>query len=184
MEKETIMGGIVLILLAVFLVSGLSGCGDRTYEQPNKTTPGTGPSQVETFKVGETATDGELKVTLNSVRYTTKIDEQNNEFMIAEADEGKQWVIIDLIVENVLSAETQAISTFLNTEISDSEGYTYHLSFEGTIALDKQFKDGDLLPRMKKRGELAYEVPIEAQDLKFVYRFDLLGGTTALFELD
>ncbi len=51
------------------------------------------------------------------------------------------------------------------------------------MALDKAFKDGEILPGMKKRGELVYEVPMSAEDLTFAYKFDLFGGTTALFDI-
>ena len=195
------LGLIAILIVSVVLISGCTS--DRTYEQPSKVTePTTTPTQeettpseiptttqeeqkpkVQTFNVGETATDGELKVTVNNVRYTTKIDEQNNEFLVAEASPGKQYVIVDITVENILPDKTQTISTMMSTEIIDSEGYTYNLDFTGLTALDKAFKDGDLLPGMKKRGELAYEVPTSAKGLKFAYKFDLLG-TTALFNLE
>ena len=45
------------------------------------------------------------------------------------------------------------------------------------------FKDGEILPGMKKRGELAYLVPSDATDLKFLYQFDLFTGTTAVFDI-
>lgn len=195
MKKEKIMnyGLLTLLFFSVIFVSGCTS--DTTYDQPSKvTSPTISTTQeettqveqekpkVQTFDIGETATDNELKITLNNVRYTTLIDEQNNEFMIAEASPGKQYLIVDITVENILSDKTQTISTLMNTEIIDIDGYTYDLDMMGLMYLDKSFKDGNILPGMKKRGELVYEVPSTVKDLKFAYKFDLIG-TTALFNI-
>ena len=115
--------------------------------------------------------------------FCEKIDQQDNEFLIAEAPSGKQYAIVDLTIENVLTDKTQSVSTMMETTISDDEGYNYDLDFEGLTALDKSFKDGEILPGMKKRGELAYLVPRDATDLKFIYKFDLFTGTTAVFDI-
>ncbi len=82
---------LVFLLIAVVFVSGCTS--DRPYEQPTKiesaptqastesttATPPTQPEKpkIQTFNVGETATDEELKITVNKIRYTTKIDEKN-----------------------------------------------------------------------------------------------------------
>lgn len=194
-------------ILAILLISiiAITGCtSDAEYTPPSKVE--TAPSEVntpsepqeaapsepeaepeppktQTFKTGETATDNELKVTVNSVNFVSKIDQKDNEFMIAEAQSGKQYAIVDLTIENVLTDKTQSVSTMIETTILDDEGYNYDLDFEGLLALDKSFKDGEILPGMKKRGELAYLVPSDATDLKFIYKFDLFAGTTAVFDI-
>lgn len=200
MKLKSSFGIGVLIIFLVFTVY-ISGCtSDRDYEQPSKVTEPTRISsekesstsetslaaqeeepKIEIFNVGETATDGELEVTLNNIRYARKIDERNDEFYFAEAPEGKQYVIVDLTVKNILKDKTQIISTF-DTEVIDSDGYAYDTDLGASIALDKPFKDGDLLPGMKRRGEIAYEIPVSAKDLKFIYKFDVLGAT-AVFNL-
>ena len=199
MEKQKIWFGFVVILLvAVVLISGCTS--DTEYTPPSKVestpsseetpseTPTTTPSESEppktqTFNVGDTATDNELKVTVNNVKFVSKIDEKDNEFLVAEALSGKQYVVVDITIENVLSDKTQSVSTMMETTILDQDGYNYDLDFEGLIALDKSFKDGEILPGMKKRGELAYLVPSDATDLKFIYKFDLFTGTTAVFDI-
>lgn len=195
MKKEKTMnyGLLTLLFFSVIFVSGCTN--DTTYDQPSKITSSTTSTtqeettqieqekpKVQTFDIGETATDKELKITVNTVKYTILIDEQNNEFMIAEAPSDKQYVILDITVENVLPDKTQTISTLMNTEIIDTDGYTYDLDLMSFMSLDKSFKDGDILPGMKKRGELVYEVPSTAKNLKFAYKFDLIG-TTALFNI-
>jgi len=82
-----------------------------------------------------------------------------------------------------LPDQTQAISTFGLTSVIDQDGYEYTLDFEGLVALDKSFKDGEVLPGMKKRGEVVYLVPNDVTDLKFRYKFDLFTGTTVIFDI-
>ena len=186
--------GYIIIVTSIFFIFFTVGCtSDTEYNPPSEVettsdigeedeTP-TESQKVQIFNIGDTATDDELKITVNNVRFTTKIDEVDNEYLVAEASSGKQYVIVDITVENILSNKTQSISTSLETEVIDSEGYTYDSNFNGEMALDKAFKDGDILPGMKKRGELVYEVPMSAEDLTFAYKFDLFGGTTALFDI-
>ena len=180
------------IIGAIFLSIGCTT--DTEYNPPSKvdTPPSVKEQEYETptesqktqiFNIGETATDDELKITLNNVRFVTQINEQNNEYLIAKAQSGKQYAIIDMTIENVLSDTTQTISTLMSTSIIDQDGYEYTIDFEGLVALDKSFKDGEILPGMKKRGEIAYLVPDDATDLKFMYKFDLITGTTVIFDV-
>ncbi|MFH1127546.1 MAG: DUF4352 domain-containing protein [archaeon] len=198
----------ILILVAVVFVSGCSS--DTEYVQPEKLESSTSgsdlventpepvktteipepikqaepePPKVQIFNVGDTATDKELKVTVNKVRFTSKIDEKDNQFMIAEAPSGKQYAIIDITIENILADKTQSISTTYLTTVNDQDGYDYEIDFEAQIALDKSFKDGEILPTMKKRGEIVYLVPSDVTDLKFIYKYDLVSGTSAVFDI-
>jgi hypothetical protein len=181
---------VVLLIIGVLLTSGCTS--DKEYEAPTKvetassgeenpsettaTTTEPETPKVQEFEIGDTTTDDELKFTVNSVRFTSEIDEQNNEFMIAEAPSGEEYAIIDITVENILSDETQAVSTMFQAEILDQDGYAYDLDFEGQVALKKSFADGEILPGMKRRGEIAFLVPTDATDLKFMYKFDIISG--------
>ena len=185
------------ILFLLVIISVINGCtSDTEYISPSKVesihVTGEAPSETQiqaesqksqTFKIGDTATDKELKVTLNNVKFVSKIDEVNNEFLVSEAPPGKQYAIIDITIENILPDKTQIISTLTETSITDQDGYSYIID-AGTLSLEKSFKDGEILPGMKKRGELAYLVPINAKDLKFIYKFDLFVGTTAVFGIN
>lgn len=194
-------GFIVLLTLVILLVSGCTS--DTKYEQPqlatdtsipqttqeptptntqNNTEPEPPTPILQTFSIGETATDGELNITLNSVRFVDVI-ENDNQFLEVEASEGKEFVILDITVENLKSDETQRISTLLSTEVFDGEGYTYNEDFSASVALEKGFIGGEILPGKKKRGELVFEVPKDVAELQFAFKFDVFTGTTALFDL-
>jgi hypothetical protein len=187
----------IALALALILIIFIAGCTSSTnYEQPTTgkaiqpTTPQTTeqPKPVEqpavkTFKVGETATNGKLAITLNNVRYATLVDEKNNEYMIAQSPEGKKFVIIDVILENLEKDKTHPVSSIMMFKLSDKEGYGYNLDFVAFTALDKACKcDGDLLPGMKMRGELPFEVPENAQGLQLFFLYGI-GETTAVFDL-
>ncbi|MDW7775172.1 MAG: DUF4352 domain-containing protein [Methanosarcinales archaeon] len=189
--------GIAIVTLIIIIFFSIGCTSDTEYNPPSKVEPtstveeeqetptetSTEAPKIQIFNVGDTTTDDELKITVNNVRFTTKIDEQNNEFLVAKAQSGKQYVIIDITIENILPDQTQAISTFGLTSVIDQDGYEYTLDFEGLVALDKSFKDGEVLPGMKKRGEVVYLVPNDVTDLKFRYKFDLFAGTTVIFDI-
>ncbi len=202
MNKKHIKSYIIIVTSIIFISFTLGCTSDTEYKPPSevetisdtqeKTTSNneekptekqTEETTVHTFNIGDTATDGELKITVNDVRFTTEIDEKDNEYSVAVASSGNQFVIIDITVENILSDMTQTINPSFETEVIDFDGYTYDQDFDGECALNKALSSGDILPGMKKRGELVYKVPIATEDLKFVYKFDLFGGTSALFDI-
>ena len=193
------------ILVLLFFISACTA--DRPYEQPQKMeskavesiseTPikASQPAQpekpkVQTFKIGESASDARLKVTANSFSFKDKItytqstslggEEYKSSFDL-NPKENYQFLIIDLTIENLQTDKTSTISSLLFFDVSDAEGYSYDYSL-GTAYLDRKFEDGDLLPGMKKRGSVAFEVPKNPLGLKFVFKFDL-AGQTAIFEL-
>jgi len=184
----------IIFLIGISVISGCSS--DSQYVPPSKvesttngevatekTEPDVTQPTTKTFGIGDTATDNELDVTVNNVRFSSVINEKDNEFLVAQAPTGKQYAIIDLTVENSLPDKTQSISTLVETTVVDQDGYNYDVDFEGFTALDKTFKDGEVLPGMKKRGEVPYLVPADATDLKFVYKFDVFTGTSAVFDI-
>ncbi|MFW5704769.1 MAG: DUF4352 domain-containing protein [Nanoarchaeota archaeon] len=189
--------GLFLVLILVFM----AGCSsDRVYQQPEKVETSNQeidsevsldvkekideePS-IQTFKVGETATDNQIQVTLNEVRFVDIIDEQNNEFMVSKAANGKDILIIDLTVENILSDKTQSFSSILQLELMDEEGYTYDLDFMASTNLERKIGEGDILPGKKKRGQIAYEVPEEVNKFELMYSFDVFSDSIAVFIIE
>ncbi len=175
----------------------ISGCVNRPYEQPLKVessnniqTSLTENPKIQTFKVGESASDGKLKITVNGFNFKDKIvSSHSTEIMGEEYEssfdykpkEGYKFLIIDITVENIQTDQTATISELLLFDVSDKEGYSYDYSFY-TSFLDKNFQGGDLLPGMKRKGNIAFEVSKDVEGLKFAFKFDI-AGQTALFEL-
>jgi|GEM_PF-671978 len=195
---------LTILLIGVVLICGCTS--DMTYEQPQKIdststqtpsgTPTTTPSvqpekpKVSTFQVGESASDGRLKITVNGVSLKDKITySQTTEIMGEEytssfdfkPKENYQFLILDITIENLQANKTSSISSLLFFKVSDADGYSYDYSF-GTAYLDKNWEDGDILPGMKRRGSVAFEVPKNPVGLKFAFQFDF-AGQTAVFEI-
>lgn len=202
MNKKHIKSYIIIVTSIIFVFFTLGCTSDTEYKPPSEvettldtqekitsnneekpTEKQTEKPSVHTFNIGDTATDDELKITVNNVRFTTKIDEVDNQYLVAEASSGYQYAIIDITIENMLADKIQSIVPSYETEVIDFDGYTYDQDFDGQCALNKALSSGDILPGMKKRGELVYKVPIATEDLKFVYKFDLFGGTSAVFDI-
>lgn len=136
---------------------------------------------TKTADVGETLANPKFSITVNSVRFTKTIDEQNNPILTANASSGKTFVIVDLTIQST-GNEAEPVSTAAQTKLRDLDGYTYSFSFN-TIMLAKAFKDGTLQPGDKSRGEIAYEVPENAKGLQFIFDFGILDLAQAKFNL-
>ncbi len=176
------MNKIYFIILGVLLLAGCS----TGYHQAEKVAAGesTPTPNLTTFKIGETATDGKVRVTIHDVGYQKSIAESDNIYSHVEASEGKVFAIIDMTVENVQPNDISYVSTILQVELIDLDGYHYDWSFSGLGALaEKQWSDGDLSPGGKRRGRNVFEVAEDANGLQFKFKFDVIGTTTAIFEL-
>lgn len=139
-------------------------------------------SKVKIFNIGETAIGTNLKLTVNGVRFANRIDYIDNIYgPTAFATEGKEYVIIDITVENT-SPELQRPFTLTESEVIDGEGYSYSWDLYSYAALeDKHLTDGEIPVGMKRRGEIPYLIPKDANDLKFISPLDVLGKEIIIF---
>ncbi len=139
---------------------------------------------VKNLGIGDTATDGKMEITLKNVRYSNKIPETTDkEYFTIYAPEDKQFVIVDILAENIMTDEVILINVVEST-IIDSEGYTYILDIMNIGRLDHYLIGGEILPGTKQRGELVYLLPKESEGLKFTFKLEHLVGVTKIFELD
>lgn len=139
---------------------------------------------VTEFKIGETATDTQLKITVNSVDFKNIITYDPGYTTIPiEAGEGKEFVIIDLTIENILNDTTQTPNIDLQSSVTDQDGYSYEVATTASVALDKSYDNSDILPGFKKRGKVPYSVPKNTTDLKFFFKFNVFQGKTAVFDI-
>jgi Domain of unknown function (DUF4352) len=126
-------------------------------------------------EVGDTASTGDLDVTLNSV-----VDPfvATNEF--AKADPGRRYVAVDLSILNQ-GKETVAFSTLLYTEMIDSLGQSWNVSlFAGAGATPSI--DGEIPPGETRRGTIVFDVPQDATGLTLRVKgsFTAEGATWAV----
>ena len=179
----------ILLLIGVIFISGCTS--SKPYVQPqsaNTPSPASYPvvtktSQaqapiVKTFNVGESASDGKLRITVNSRKFTNTV---GNEYITPKS--GNQYLVLDVTVENLQPDKSTAFSSLMQFDAADSYGYAYNEDVMATVSIDKGWRDGsDLLPGGKRRGNVVFEVPLDAKGLQFLFKFDF-SGQTAVYNI-
>lgn len=135
--------------------------------------------QVDVNTVGDTVSHEDVTVTLNDVRTTDELGEYT------KAEEGKQYVIPDISVENGTS-EALNVSISLQMGVKDGEGNSYTVDIGSYSQLDQKFAQGsELAAGETRRGELSYQVLKDAETLYFTFEFSLLElGDKAFWQLN
>jgi hypothetical protein len=140
----------------------MMGCGDadvsKVESDGSETEAATAEKSKEeapeeqTLKIGDTVNFDGLKITLNEARV-----EPGGEF---DTPENEQFIAVNLTAENTTDEE-QVVSSVMNIELKDAEGYSYNTTIlmEG---IKGQF-DGSIQPGGKLRGEIPFDVPTSEQ---------------------
>ncbi|MFA0822358.1 MAG: DUF4352 domain-containing protein [Methanomethylovorans sp.] len=136
-----------------------------------------------TYKVGDVVTDGKTNFVVNGMKTASKIDEKNNEFSVAEAQPGYEYMILDVTIENI-GSETVSYSPTINFKVLDSSGYSYTEDFTAETALAKPLDGNNVVPGGKCRGEVPYLVPGDAQGLQLQFSFEAFGNNVATINLE
>src|SRR5699024_4020164 len=111
------------------------------------------------YEVGDTVEFDGMEITLNEVRI-----EEGGQFDTPEND---QFIVANLTVEN-MTDEEQLVSSIMNIELKDDEGYAYNTTFltEGT----KGQLDGSIESGGKLTGEIPFDVATsETYELNYSY---------------
>lgn len=138
------------------------------------------PKTVKTAVVGETLTNGKLKITLNEVKFTNNITGAS-EYLTSIAKAGNNFVVVDLTLDNT-AEEATAISSVLQFKVESADGYRYQPDLLSTVNLGQQI-DGKLQPASKIRGKLSFEVPLTTKGLLLAFDFGLVDLAQAKFRL-
>ena len=140
--------------------------GASTDAEQTETTP-----QTASVAVGEVVEGDRMSMIVRGVERTESIGE------FQQADSGNTFVVVTLAVKNRTQGEFVGFSSLLQTQLKDSDDYTY----EQTVATTGQtFQGGQLAPGEVSRGDLVYEVPKDAGGL--VLQFDF--QSFSFFEFD
>jgi hypothetical protein len=136
------------------MIGLLSACSESDIQKETATTATKETKQKEEtpetqqLKIGDTVNFDGLKITLNSVRI-----QEPGQF---QKPQKGQFVVVNVTAENTTKKE-QTISSLLNVELYDKEGYKY----SGTIlteGIQGQF-DGKVVAGGVLRGEIPFDVP-------------------------
>jgi len=131
--------------------------------------------KVLTASISETKDDGELEITINNVDFLKEIGN-------FKAPTDKEIIIVDLTVKNIYTENKKFYSQ--NTYLTDEAGYSYKNEWDVEYQIENRLSSDDILPGMKSRGKLGYLIPKNAKNVKFIAKFELLGGDTLIVDLD
>ncbi|MBX0285862.1 DUF4352 domain-containing protein [Haloarcula salinisoli] len=139
---------------------------------PEQSTGGTAGAAL-----GDVIEGDRLALVAYSAERTTTVGEYS------EADDGNEFVVVDMAAKNKADSEYINFSSFLQLTVRDSESYEYDQSF---ILSDAELDSGELAPGEVTRGIVAFEVPREASGLTLTVDLDdsLFSYDSATVDLD
>lgn len=171
------VGILVGLVVLIGIIASLNGTNDSTggRQQPAATKPASSLPVI-----GDTITTTAWNITVNDAWVTKRIDLLDNPFLVATAGDGEVFLVVDLTLEN-RTKETQTYSSLIDQpKIKSAEGYEFSEDFEAQMCLSNPLQDGDVVPGMKKRGQIAFKVRDDITDVCFAIEF---FGTTAMWKI-
>ncbi len=171
---------IALPVIMILLIS-IAGC---VYNGPETTSSAitaitaiTPAPAVQTHDIGQSVSDGNSRMTLNNVRYTQEINEKKNESGAVKAESGRQFLIINITIENISPDKNMSYNGY-QFLILDSNGYIYEEDVSASKQLAKGFNGNKMAPGDRREGELSFQIPANAIGLKlrFEYSPESSGG--------
>lgn len=135
-----------------------------------------GETAVDAHSIGETISIGDFTLTVNEVSFPEGDD-------FNKPEDGKQFVVVDVTFENV-SGESASLSSLLQMTLRDSTGQKYDVDLMASVASGGSTPDGELVAGEKLRGQVGYQVPVEATDLMFVFDADVFGAGKVFVALE
>lgn len=154
-------------------VQKIEGFITVTTYPPPLAIPTTTKPLYQTFKIGESATNGKVRISVNSKNFNDKIDN------MAPHNKSYQWLTADITFINSDASEIAYGGYFY---LTDADGFSYDEG--GWSSFEKQlfsFGNRDVLPGETRRGNIYFEIPKTSKNLKLKYNFG--RGQIAVFDL-
>lgn len=170
---------LAIIVIIAFSITGCIYTGPET-PHPAQSTP------IQTHIIGQAVSDGNSRMTLNNVRYTRVIDEKKNESHVVRSESDKQFLIINITIENISPNINMSYNGYQFLML-DSKGIIYEEDSTASKQLEKQFNGNDMVPGDKREGELSFQIPVEAKGLRLRFEYSQessSGLRLEIFQLD
>ncbi len=117
--------------------------------------------------VGDSFEGGVWTYTVYGIREADRIDELDNEFLVAEAGPNEKFVIVDFGIKNKTDESQEFFGMLIDYKIRADSGLTFTPDFDAEVALKQPIAEGMIGPGLENRGEVAFKVPRDATGLKF-----------------
>jgi len=92
----------------------------------------------------------------------------------SKPDEGNRFIAVELLLVN-RSDRAASISSLLQLSLKDSTGQNYKPDLMASSATGSGQIDGELSPGERVRSKVGYQVPLDAQNLQFVFDAEVFG---------
>jgi hypothetical protein len=126
-----------------------------------------GETTQQTYNVGDVVAMGTTMLTVNEVQYPAGDD-------FNKPNDGFKFLVVDLTLENQ-STEAISVSTLLQMSVKDASSQQYDVDLMASMASGGSSPDGELAPGEKLRGQVGFQVPVDATGLVFVFDADFWG---------
>lgn len=177
-KKHPILGGILIVLGIIILISAMSGGGEDNEPQKvgevEASTPAPTPSEaVQTeFGVGEVVELNDIIVTLTNVSENT-----GSQFM--SPTDGNVFLVCEFEIENN-SDKDIVVSSMLCFE-AYVDDYATTMSISAMTSVDTAQLDGTVAAGKKMRGVIGYEAPSDWSELEVRFTPDFWTGKDITF---
>jgi len=140
--------------------AGVETGADNGAEKETPETPDAEAEEPEFFKLGETVETKVMKVTL------TNVEKSEGEEFLAP-DEGNEFVLLDITVENI-SDKDIVVSSILgfNAYVDDT---AMNEDYAALTSAKKETMDATVAPGKKMSGTLGYQVPKDWKEIEIHY---------------
>jgi len=178
----------LLIFAGVML---LVGCNDFVPQKPGESTAPpinstNAPTKTNAPKTPEVSAEDTAKIfnigdiaQINDVTYTVNGTREVPENRYLSPEKGNIWYAIDITIENK-GGENFNFSSMLMFTLMDDESNSYDVAIVPDL---KGSVDGEIAPGSSLRGEVAFEIPQDAKDLKLEID-PILFGDEVIIKLD
>jgi hypothetical protein len=139
-------------------------------------TPDAVPEMPEFFGAGETAETKKVKAAVTGIEKPT-----GNAF--SKPSEGKEYVLINMTIENISDGELNISSLLSFDTYVDDEAINEDLLAQ-TAKEDAKTMDGTVAAGKKLTGALAYEVPTGWKQIEIHFQPDQLDDTVIKWLID
>jgi len=132
------------------------------------------PAPPETGAIGEAVENGGYALTVHSV---TDPVVPSDEFFGPDA--GSRWVMVEVSITNV-SDEPQDYGSY-DFKVKDADNFEYTAGF---VDLERELSSGSLPPGDTVRGQVGFEVPVDAAIVRLIYDPGFFGESRIDIELE
>ena len=122
---------------------------------------------AKTYNIGDVLSNELIEFTIHSARKSYYISDYS------EPEDGYVYLIIDFSIKNIDSENTYSFNPY-DVDVEDNNHYTYGYSWVSS-RLNKYFDMETIMSGRTKRGELAFEVPKDADGFTFILKSNMWG---------